>query len=195
MTNADFSLLEPRIRDLHKSTLYALSESDQDAACLDVGSDVGMLESVGFDKVKEDWYNDLFPRQVRSADAFYKHGELYYLIEFKTGDCRNVDIHRKAYDSVIGLIENHVLSQDECRRLLYYIVVRVGLNPSSEHKDMLAHFETGIREPWDYELTPSFLKNLAKDHIYKLSGFLVRKVYQLCPSDFEKFVRNRNWSN
>lgn len=185
----------PRPRRKQAFDGQALSKSDQGVACFDLSCPISLLKSVGFDFVKEDWYGKRFFHQVRSCDALYKHGDLYYLIEFKTGNATNVDRHRKLYDSVIALVENSVLTFEECRSQVQYIIVEKGLKPFVQHQEMLSHFERNDPEPWDYAVTKSFLKTISRDDIRKLSGFLVEKVYRLSPLDFEKFVENRNWSN
>lgn len=195
MTAIDISTLSAKIPRLDNVTFEKLSRNDDGKACLDTSLSCHSLLAGDFDQVKEDWYNSIYFHQVRSADALYKHQDRYYLVEFKTGKPENLDIHRKLYDSVIGLMEHSVLSLDECRTKLQYIVVSLKYNPYPCHSEMLSHFEDGDAEPWEYEVSKAALKEWPDADIRKLSGFLVEKIYKLSPVDFEKFVANRNWSN
>ena len=195
MTQNELSSLAKVIPELHTQTLGELSVNDQGERCLDERLPCSKLDAVGFDRVKEDWYDTLYFHQVRSADALYKHGDRYYLIEFKTGGVKNVDVHRKLYDSVIGLLEHRVLTLSECREYLQYVIVSLKQNVFPYHKEMMRHFGSGVDEPWEYAVTRENLKNWDKNDIRKLSGFLVEKIYKLNPSDFDLFVAHRNWSN
>jgi hypothetical protein len=60
---------------------------------------------------------------------------------------------------------------------------------------LLEYLETDIKEPWDYEINMEVLRNWDKNDIRKLSNFLVRKVYKLSLTDFDKFAENRGWRN
>lgn len=195
MTQNDFAALNALLPSPQRRTLGELSANDAGVRCLDAQLSCSTLDAIWFDKVKEGWYDQGYFHQVRSADAFYKHGDLYYLIEFKTGKIQNVDLHRKLYDSLIGLIEHQVLTLSECRENLQYIVVSLQCGVFAQHKEMMEHFACGVNEPWDYAVTRQALKTWEKNDIRKLSGFLVNKVFKLSPSDFDIFVRNRNWSN
>ena len=195
MTQNDIIALSSSLPSLHQRSLGELSANDQGKQCLGAQLPCASLTAVWFDKVKEDWYDKQFFHQVRSADALYKHGSSYYLIEFKTGTPSNFDIHRKLYDSIIGLLENKVLSLSECRENLQYIIVSLEYKTFQQHQELMRHFGFGVIEPWDYVVTRQNLQNWDKNDIRKLSGFLVNKVYKLSPEDFNVFVSHRNWSN
>lgn len=195
MTKTDLEMLSARLPVSHIETLEALAQNDDGKTCVDSSLSCHSLTAVDFDDVKEVWYNLRLFHQVRSADAFYKNGDRYYLIEFKTGKPDNFDLHRKLYDSVIGLMENAVLSLDECRDKLQYLIVSLRYTPYPCHSEMLAHFDAGDDEPWEYEVSKTTLKEWGDKDIRKLSGFLVEKIYKLSPVDFDKFVTNRKWSN
>lgn len=195
MTAFDFAAISGKLPALHRALLSELSKNDQGVPCLDQSLASAGLEAVGFDDVKKDWYDARYYHQVRSCDALYKHGGRYYLIEFKTGKPRNVDVHRKIYDSVIGLTEHAVLTLQECRERLQAIIVSLEYVPSPQHVEMLQHFESGDCEPWDYAVTRQNLQMWDKDDIRKLSGFLVERIFKLSPQDFERFAANRNWRN
>ena len=196
MTQNDLAALANSLPSLHQRTLGELSANDEgNKRCLGSQWPCSTFYAVWFDKVKEDWYNTLYFHQVRSADAFYKHGNRYYLIEFKTGKPNNIDIHRKLYDSIVGLLEHQVLSLSECRENLQYIIVSLEYKTFPQHQELISHFGFGVVEPWDYAVTRQNLKDWDKNDIRKLSGFLVNKVYKLSPEDFNTFVSHRNWSN
>lgn len=195
MTLNDLTVLADSLPSLPQRTLGELSANDYGVQCIGMQWPCSALNAVWFDKIKEEWYDELYFHQVRSADALYKHGSRYYLIEFKTGDVRNVDIHRKLYDSVVGLLEHRVLSLSECRENLQYIIVSLKYEAFPQHQEMIKHFGFGVEEPWDYVVTRQSLKDWSKDDIRKLSGFLVNKVYMLTPEEFDAFASRRKWSN
>lgn len=194
MTASDFSYFTQFIPDLHVATLGELSTSDQGVRCLGTLS-CASLKAVGFDKVKEDWYNERFFHKVRSCDALYRHGERSYLIEFKTGRPNNLDLHRKLYDSVMGLVEHSVLELETCRSTVQYLIVSNKYEPYPLHREMLAHFERGVKEPWDYDVTVTALNSWDDSDIRRLTGVLVEKIYKLSPADFEHFASSRYWHN
>lgn len=194
MTASDFSCLTQLIPDLHVATLGELSTSDQGVMCL-VSLSCASLKAVGFDSVKKDWYNARFFHQVRSCDALYQHGERFYLIEFKAGKPKNLDLHRKLYDSVMGLVEHSVLDLETCRSTVQYLIVSVKYEPYPFHREMLAHFERGVKEPWDYDVTVTALSAWDDSDIRRLTGVLVEKIYKLSPADFEQFASSRHWHN
>ena len=195
MTLSDLTALSTGLPVSHIETLDVLSRNDDGKTCLDSSLSCHALTAIKFDDIKDAWYNLKFFHQVRSADVLYKNGDKYYLIEFKTGKPDNFDLHRKLYDSVLGLMEHAVLTLDECRGNLQYLVVSLEYDPHPCHSEMLAHFDAGDNEPWEYEVSKVALKNWPTKDIRKLSGFLVENIYKLCPADFNKFVTNRKWSN
>ena len=93
------------------------------------------------------------------------------------------------------MTEHGVLDLETCRANVQFLVVSPSYAPAASHREMLCHFERDDLEPWDYEVTRDFLETIPRDDIRRLSGFLVDKVYRLSPQDFDKFTRNRNWSN
>ena len=184
--------LQTRFPEGSFQTLASLSKSDQGIKCLDVKSHVhaALLQAINFDKVKENWYQARFHDQVKSCDALYYHNDDYYLIEFKTGHVDGLDVFRKIYDSVIGLIEHGKLTLDECRRQLNVILVannaEVSPNaPLSEHLSLLAE--------WNYRIDDNFLKSLRTNDIRRLTNFLVKWAFRMTPDEFEKYVQIRSW--
>lgn len=201
MTSTDFveldiaSTLPSPLPELTE-TLYVLSMNKQKKACLDATYSSSSLTAINFDKVKEEWYRATLPRRMRSADALYVHEGKYYLIEFKTGNPTGVDLHRKAYDSVIGLTEHTQFTYTDCREKVLYIVVSPKFGTKSPLDPQKNHLKSlGVVEPWEYKPTAETIKSWDKDDLRKLSGCLVRKVYQLSPEDFNQFAVNRKWSN
>lgn len=178
------------------TTLGELSKNDKKELCVIKGGYCDNLHAINFDQVKESWYDEKLWHQVKSCDALYIHGGIFYLIEFKTGDFANIDRHRKIYDSVIGLLEHNLLSLDECRRRVQYVMVEKKLEPSSAHLELQQYLERGQSEPWEYEISRSLLNQWQqKPDIRKLTNFLFHKAYALSPTDFDAFARNRSWSD
>lgn len=175
-------------------TFLEISKNDKGEECVITGGYCANINAIKFDDVKVTWYGMTLPNQVRSCDALFVDEGKFYLIEFKTGKPENFDIHRKIYDSVIALMEHGVLTLSDCRDHLQYIVV------SRHYKDivsdsLLGYLENGIPEPWEYNVDRQILNNWDKHEIRKLTNFLFSKVYKLSPLDFERFAKNRNWSN
>jgi hypothetical protein len=153
-----------------------------------------VYNSINYDKIKESWYGVRLPNQVRSVDCLFVKGGVFYFIEFKTGKPDNLDIHRKIYDTVLGLVEHNILTLDACRTQVKYLVVSKRYGDAFDGS-LLEYLETDIKEPWDYEINMEVLRNWDKNDIRKLSNFLVRKVYKLSLTDFDKFAENRGWRN
>ena len=195
MTTKDISSLSSLLPNVHEASLGLLSTNDRGLGCLDNSLTCHSLVAVNFDAVKDDWYGKRFFHQVRSCDALYKNGDRYYLIEFKTGSPKNLDLFRKLYDSVIALVENKVQDFDGCRTRVQYLVVSRSYKPCDSHREFLEHFERGDPEPWEYDVERDVLASDDRSDIRRLSGFLVDRIYKLSPLDFEKFANNRNWSN
>ena len=194
MTTKDISSLSALLPNVHEASLGLLSTNDRGLGCLDDSLNCHSLVAVNFDAVKDDWYGKRFFHQVRSCDALYKDGERYYLIEFKTGTPKNLDLFRKLYDSVFSLIENRVLDFEGCRTQVQCLIVSRAYEPSDSHRELLKHFEQGDSEPWEYDVRDVLMADDRSD-IRRLAGFLVDKIYKLSPQDFDKFASNRNWSN
>lgn len=178
------------------TTLGELSKNNQEELCVIKGGYCDNLHAINFDQVKEAWYDEKLWHQVKSCDALYIHGGIFYLIEFKTGEFVNIDRHRKIYDSVIGLLEHNLLSLDECRKKVQYVMVEKKLEPSAAHLELQRYLERGQSEPWEYEISRSLISQWKKKpDIRKLTNFLFHKAYALSPSDFDAFARNRSWSD
>ena len=91
------------------------------------------MEAIDFDAVKEFLRKDGFVFKGKSADALFISGDDYYLIEFKTGRINTAEILRKAYDSVMALIEFDVVEWQQCKSLLSFILV------GTEAKERVSH--------------------------------------------------------
>ena len=175
-------------------TFLEISTNDKGEECVIADGYCADLSAIKFDDVKVNWYGLTLPNQVRSCDALFVDEDNFYLIEFKTGKPENIDIHRKIYDSVIALMEHGVLTLSDCRDHLQYIVV------SRHYKDtvsgsLLGYLEDGMLEPWEYRVDRQTLETWDKHEIRKLTNFLFSKVYKLSLLEFERFAKNRNWSN
>ena len=172
-------------------TLCEISKNDKGEECVIVGGYSANLTAINFDNIKAVWYGLTLPNQVRSCDALFVDADRFYLIEFKTGEFKNIDIHRKIYDSVIALVEHNVLTLPDCRRRLQYIVV----SKRYKNDSLLECLEDCMSEPWEYVVNQQALRGWDKHDIRKLTNFLFSKVYKLNLSEFDRFARNRNWSN
>lgn len=152
--------------------------------CLDPESDVGKLEAIDFDAVKEFLRKDGFVFKGKSADALFISGDDYYLIEFKTGRINTAEILRKAYDSVMALIEFDVVEWQQCKSLLSFILV------GTEAKERVSHL---LKKSRDEYMSPTY-KGVDADP-RTIVGQIVKEFLICTHDDFNKFVSSRLWSN
>ena len=195
MTEQDVVFLRERFPGADFQTLSDLSATtDGKNRCLNETDHkhAALLQAVNFDKVKENWYQSRFHDQVKSCDALYYHDSAYYLLEFKTGDLHWLDVLRKIYDSIIGLIEHGKLTLDECRRNLNVILV-ANHAENSPNKALANHLQQLAK--WTYPMDESFLKSLNDNDIRRLTNFLVKWAYRMTPDDFDEFVKAKEWCN
>lgn len=155
MNEHGIAFLQTKFPGASFNSLSDLSASNQGARCLNTETHVhsALLRAVNFDKVKEEWYQKRFHDQVRSCDALYYHGGDYYLFEFKTGEVNSLDVFRKIYDSIIGLMEHGKLTLDECRRLLNVILIANNAE-KSPNASLKSHLQ--MRTDWNYTMTKEF---------------------------------------
>lgn len=194
MNEHGIAFLQTKFPEASFSSLSDLSASNQGARCLNPTSHVhsALLQAVNFDKVKEEWYQFRFHDQVKSCDALCYHGGDYYLLEFKTGEVNGLDVFRKIYDSIIGLMEHGKLTLDECRRLLSVILIANDAE-KSPNAPLKSHLQ--IRTDWNYTMDKAFLKKLSPNDIRRLTNYLVKWAYRMTPDEFEAFVQEKGWSN
>ena len=190
MRQEDYDKLPQDLRDsrFHKSLaeLSAAKDSTGNVIryCLDPESDAGQLKAIDFDAVKGYWRKDCFVFKGKSADALFVNGDDYYLIEFKTGGINVADILRKAYDSVIALVEFGVLDWNQCKKQLSFILV------GTEVKERLQHLLCISRS--DY-MHPSY-HGLDTDP-RTIEQQIVREFVIHTPSTFKLFVSEQHWSD
>lgn len=178
-------LQESRFRkSLAVLSIAEKSDNSTTEYCLDPDSDVGKLEAIDFDAVKEVWRKEGFVFKGKSADALFLAGDDYYLIEFKTGGINVADILRKAYDSVIALVEFGVLDWNQCKKQLSFILV------GTEVKERLQHLLCISRS--DY-MHPSY-HGLDTDP-RTIEQQIVREFVIHTPSTFKLFVSEQHWSD
>lgn len=175
-------------------TLWEISKNDAGEPCVTEDGYSASLKAINYDTIKRAWYEKDFPHQVKSCDALYADGRKLYLIEFKTGKPKNFDIHRKIYDSIIALVEHGVLSWQECREHVQYLIVSKRYE-SPEPDSLLAYLEVELREPWDYVADRQTREMWNEHDIRKLTSFLFEKAFKLSLQDFDLFAQRRHWSN
>ena len=194
MTDQNVSFLQKQFPEASFESLSDLSSSKQQSRCLNATKHVhaAILKAVNFDKVKENWYQKRFHDQVKSCDALYYHGGDYFLLEFKTGEVKALDVFRKIYDSIIGLMEHGKLTLDQCRRQLNVILIANNAE-NSPNAPLKSHLQQ--RSDWDYSKGNDFVKKLNDNDIRRLTNYLVKWAYRMTPDEFEAFVQNKGWSN
>lgn len=192
MTDQSVAFLRRKFPKASIQSLSDLSVSDQGKSCLNTTQHVhaALLQAVNFDKVKENWYQERFPNQVKSCDALYYHDDNYYLLEFKTGKVNGLDVFRKIYDSIIGLMEHKKLTLDECRRQLNVILI-ANHAENSPNAPLDNHLQK--QSQWEYSMDKSFLEKLKDNDIRRLTNYLVKWAYRMTPDVFETFVHEKRW--
>ncbi len=195
MNEQDVIFLQTKFSEVNFQQLTDLSATtDGKNRCLDTKDHVhaAFLQAVDFDKVKENWYQSRFHDQVKSCDALYYQDGDYYLLEFKTGDVKGLEVFRKIYDSIIGLMEHGKLTLEECRRQLNVILIANNAE-NSPNAPLSKHLQKLTK--WQYSMNKAFLKSLKDNDIRRLTNFLVKWAYRMTPDDFEAFVQDKGWSN
>lgn len=153
-------------------TLTELSKSRQGDRCIPESSSVANFVALNLDEIKADCCRKHgYPLGGLSADAFLSQGDDVYLIEFKTSNIGDGEWFRKIYDSVILLVELGVLTFDDCRRRLNFILVQRN-----------AESRTGGNYASDPDRDARFLE-----------GLILKKVERLSPERFEEYVNNKGW--
>ena len=195
MNKQDVIFLKTKFPEASFLTLTNLSATtDGKNRCLSTTDHVhaAFLQAVDFDKVKEKWNQSRFHDQVKSCDALYYQDGDYYLLEFKTGHVDGLDVFRKIYDSIIGLMEHGKLTLEECRRQLNVILIANNAE-NSPNAPLSKHLQKLTK--WRYSMNKAFLKSLKDNDIRRLTNFLVKWAYRMTPDDFEAFVQDKGWSN
>ena len=139
MKPGDFNFLLSDLRDMaFRNSLVELSAAkskleEDKRYCIEPTSSAGSVQAVNFDAVKDYWRNGKFMFKGKSADALIVDGVEYYLIEFKTGRIDTAESLRKAYDSAMALVEYNILTWDQCKQHLTFVLV------GTEVETRLAH--------------------------------------------------------
>ena len=154
-------------------------------ASLDDTNRVCMCESrlqvINFDKMPNEFSRGKGWAFVpKSNDALYIDDEQWFFIEFKNGNVDKADIYRKAYDSLIMLIEMGIIEDLEFpRRAINYILVYNAqkyskVQVSEARENMYNHF---------YELA-----NLEERlfEVDKFEGYLFHETHTYTKELFEK---------
>lgn len=131
----------------------------------------GEIAALRFDDVKAKFCRMGYPRGGLSADALLMQGDRLILVEFKTSSIGDAEFFRKIYDSAILLVENGVLSWDDCRRHLVFCLVQSDL---------------------ERYIGGNYATNLDRNP-RSLEGQVVDKVYRVSPEDFDRMARSWRW--
>ena len=188
MKQRDFDILPDDLRDVSfRKSLSELSltksKNDEDKKyCIEPTSSAGRVQAVDFDAVKEYWRGGRFVFKGKSADALIVDGPEYYLIEVKTGRIDTAESLRKAYDSAMALVEYNILTWNQCKQHLTFLLVgteaekRLG---QLRKKSVAAYMNpsyTGVNND------PRIVVGQA------VNGF---EIYT--PEEFETFVLQKQW--
>ena len=188
MTPEDFNKLPEDLRESRfRRSLSELSATDArpDGSreyCIVPDSTIGHLLAMDFDLVKEHWRKDRLVFMGKSADALLVNGEDWYLIEFKTGGINVAESLRKVYDSAIALVEFGVLTWEQCKSRLTFILV------GKEVETRLDQLRRKSRS--DY-MDPAY-KAVDLDP-RTVEGQVVKEFLIFTPSEFESFASRCNW--
>ena len=150
--------------------------------CIAPTSNAGNVQAIDFDSVKDYWRDGKFVFKGKSADALIVDGSEYYLIEFKTGGIDIADTLRKAYDSAMALVEYNVLTWDQCKQHLTFVLV------GTEVETRLAHLRK--KSVADYT-NPSY-SGVNQDP-RTVVGQVVKGFEIYTPTEFEAFALGKQW--
>lgn len=125
-----------------------------------------------------------------SADALIFEHNGTFLIEFKFLTAEIENITRKAYDSVMLMIEHGGYTFAQSRKEISYLVVSTGIVNRMEDKHRaLWRGLAYSREPWKK------FRN-SDDHwkVASLEGVIVKEAYCMHPATFDYYVKLNHWS-
>lgn len=195
-------------------SLYCISEVDNPRPdgrthCLEARG-AGKKLAIWMDEVMANWV-DLVALKAGSLplphriDACFVHGEDVFLIEFKAdGNWKELKdvLWAKFHDTYVQLITRNILTFDEARKHLYYLVVTSSsiLYSSDDLQKTLSEgkkaqimlkinnpMEDYMQRPWKHpEIEP-------KADLRTLTAFSCRGTYTLNVQQFDRFVREASW--
>ena len=184
----DFDLLPSDLQDMvFRKSLADLSATkpkpeEEKRYCIGPTSSAGKVQAVDFDAVKEYWRGGRFVFKGKSADALIVDGPEYYLIEFKTGRIDTAESLRKAYDSAMALVEYNVLTWDQCKQHLTFLLV------GTEAEIRLGQLRN--KSVADY-MNPSY--SCVNHDPRTVVGQVVKSFEIYTPEEFETFVLQKQW--
>lgn len=159
------------------------------------GVKMAKMPVADFDRIQRDWYP---PRkgvnQPCSVDAMHLGGDgLWYAIEFKIGCVNTANLVRKIHETIMGCKEHlGPLSQDFCgygfyRKKMVYVVVASDLEMYYAKDRTFYRTLNAYREPWEQRSFP------IRWHLKPLEGILVSRYYELSPTLFARFAKEKKW--
>lgn len=188
MKQSDFDRLPDDLRNVaFRKSLAELSATKlktgaEKRYCVAPASNAGKVQAIDFDSVKDFWRDGKFVFKGKSADALIADGSEYYLIEFKTGGINISDTLRKTYDSAMALAEHNVLTWDQCRHHLTFVLVGTEVEKRLEQ----------IRKKSVADcMNPSY--SGVNNDPRTVVGQLVKGFEVYTPAEFEDFVLQKQW--
>lgn len=173
-----------------KRSMHELSYSRETDVYVLAEVGIGALKIIDFEGLMEQWYGP----SRKNANRLCRCDGVYYsafeecggfslcLVEFKTGKVEQLNLHRKLYDSLIGLVENAGLTFAEARQNVDYVVVKGVEEPTSPREQVAERKSELLNRPWKSETYK------CEYNLYKQEGVLAHKAYCLTPSQFKTFV-------
>lgn len=181
----------PEVLRQHLRSLRELSEATGDPSetrryALSVDGYSANLLAVDFDAVRHVWFPDNpCANTPCSVDAMYVAADRTYLIEFKTGQPKN--LLRKVYDSALMLIEKQSISVQQLRQRYVYVVVSSNI---SVEKRVLARAYAFTSQPWETTIFDHYRRQW---QLNNLDGVVVAKVLVMPPEMFDTFAQTYGW--
>lgn len=145
------------------------------------------IAAVDFDAVRQNWYPNAPGKNVPcSVDGLNFESNGTYLLEFKSGSAEAANLLRKAYESVMMLIEHDGYNFQRARREITYIVVAKTLEDAADQATGRARDYT--REPWK-----TYARQNDRWKLADLKGVLLAEAYAMSPTLFKLFVVKNRW--
>ena len=182
------------LKSLHLASARKPDDGDDSLlethALSDKYTTAGNIQCLDFDAVKLASYPPVPGRMTPcSVDALVFEHNGTVLIEFKFKTAAIENITRKAYDSVMLMIEHGGYTFAQARKELSYIVVSTGIVNRMEDKSRaLWRSKSYGNEPWK--------RFRSYDDHWKtasLEGVIVKEAYCMHPATFDYFVRLKHW--
>lgn len=209
MRAIDFLKLDSKLASCRaNSTFQALSsQSVLTANDLSKSSYLVNLSCLDADKIIRNLMSAFASNQAYSRHAVYVHNSDVTLVNFFADAQTNCVRVGRLYNFVLSLLQNGILTLEECRRRVDAVCVAQSIkklirSQTNNLSLMHARYVKSSSAPWCYNPNDirsgvevkGKLKSVDAD-FRKLSGYIFRMVYYVFPHELDDFAQWSGWSN